>query len=1002
MKFFFNKLYIFLIVSIFCSCNDKAYDFYPITNIIELNENFIVYSTNEKVENDSTYVRIKEKMVVDTLSFLGKLEKENKTGKLCYKKDGNLYFDLLNLDTFFIVKVINGEEVVVPIVKQKITIHQNPSFYLPYYFSKKNYIRYLYYSNYNHYNFYKHVRDDYEKKSYDSEKKYDIFSDLYFTKEIQPNPISSFDHEKFYDSFKDKTNTDSIEIMETITNFSSDLKYPIKFKLVGDSVKISSPKTNEITFSKEFFDQLKTKYNQPKYYLDLLQNVKIYAMTPNSFWNFFHNTLCGDVSERYSSDDDELITTYCKDCYCENILTWDNYKLSFYLDKCEIENFNINKNKYRTVYPFTSPRSFLLELDNTDSTLSKISEYRDKINNVKSKESLKLIELGLKTNEIIGDTLIIYFETNEDIIRRNDSIDIVNFLNFYKNKKGSLGLYLEGYSDKRGGDSSNLILSKNRAIRVEKFIKKTKTPVVDKFYFGEAKAKVNSLSDQATIVDRKVKIYYPLSIRNSLNKFKADYYLLDGSKSMKDVLKGSMNYSKWDEVSNYPFEANNRIYASLGKNQSFSNIVEKIKLKSYQPEGSTPLFLSLFSLIRISDTNKIITVLSDGGDNWGGVNPNQIAFLAKLKKIKINFIHFSDSYNNSYYNKADNEFFKQTQLISNITSGKSINKKNTLDPSEILNIINTSEIDYYGSLTYRNPSNTDEIFEDFVLSYDDSSKGHYVYCSSDLRQMSAKKLQEFKFWYNYNISNINNINQRVCKDNCKDYKTDFIGQPYKEESFYEKYYPNYLWTYDRRFGVGANNDFSQYKNIYFASAAEKTKEKLLSDFNSQSKTKEWKKLYDYKSLRDSLLKGGGNHNFKNRNDMINKLLLKYNDKYFYLLAGLYHFNKFEKIRYASGEVVPDMDTHNEKVKKHKKDPRNKSIELFDKCLKLDPNFSAALYMLSVCNEEKRINFNKDYTLGKLLSRAQKAEPFNANCYEIPEEIFYRMNGRWANNDDIRN
>ena len=49
-----------------------------------------------------------------------------------------------------------------------------------------------------------------------------------------------------------------------------------------------------------------------------------------------------------------------------------------------------------------------------------------------------------------------------------------------------------------------------------------------------------------------------------------------------------------------------------------------------------------------------------------------------------------------------------------------------------------------------------------------------------------------------------------------------------------------------------------------------------------------------------------------------------------------------------------------------------------------------------------VNFNKDYSYGKILSRAQKSKPFNANCYEIPEEIFYKVKGRWPNYDDIQN
>ena len=373
----------------------------------------------------------------------------------------------------------------------------------------------------------------------------------------------------------------------------------------------------------------------------------LYAITPARFKLFFERALCGYQGETTSHNNPELAGFSCEDCDCFNrhdtcayVISWSSLPSFNTLDY-----FNINNTKFLNKYPFGTFLPFLERglIDKADKI--DINEFKQEITNKNSVRSKSIIDKGLMTNTISGDTLIVYFETNNNKLENNDRTDIQNFISYYVKTNSynllnsSLGVCIKGYSDKRGEEKKNYILSKNRTNSVKAFLDSLGIATIHEFYYGETNARIFSDDDKSTIKDRKVEIIFPFSIRNTLDKVPSKYYLLDGSESMKDILTGSNLYTKWEEIVNYPFISESEVYISNSRDEynitSATNIYNK-DIANYNPVGSTPLLLSLQNLISFADTNSTITVLTDGGDNWGGVCVNQIILKANNKKIRIN------------------------------------------------------------------------------------------------------------------------------------------------------------------------------------------------------------------------------------------------------------------------------------------------------------------------------------------------------------------------------
>jgi outer membrane protein OmpA-like peptidoglycan-associated protein len=667
----------------------------------------------------------------------------------------------------------------------------------------------------------------------------------------------------------------------------------------------------------------------------------LYAITPERFKLFFESTLCGYQGELTSHKNPELAGFDCEDCDCFNRYDTCAYDIGWDWDFGDLDYFNINSTKFLNKYPFGTFLPFLERglMDKADKI--DINEFKKEITNENSERSKSIISKGLMTNTINGDTLIIYFETNNNKLEDNDRTDIQNFVSYYVKTNNynlvnsSLGVCIKGYSDKRGEENKNYILSKNRTNSVKDFLATLGIPTIHEFYYGETNARIFSDDDKSTIKDRKVEIIFPFSIRNILDKVPSKYYLLDGSKSMKDILTGSNLYTKWEEIVNYPFMPNSEIYISAAREEyniaSQTNIFNK-DIANYNPGGSTPLLLSLRNLISFADTNSTITVLTDGGDNWGGVCINQIIKKANNKKIIINVsvLINSDACGSDFeenikkgiiLKEFENDQLSDLNNISSSTGGKYLPLFLEISPYYLSNI---SEAPQNG----RNHSNS--YFHSKFLIKDSLGNGFFIKKINPYKGMSSRLFKEFSEWVEYNLEHMN----------LDDYlKSDFKGQAKSEKLFCEKYYPYY------EVAPYIINDFTKYGKIgfggvrYWYQLNDQRKNKLRKDFRLQRKDPDWNLIYNYREIDNLIFKyfnsyySGAGKNERDANVIISRLnqIIYTNQnhkfiKYFYLMRGMFYYEQEERSK---------LDIEN----------RRKSFRDFMKTINIDKEFGAGYYML---------------------------------------------------------
>lgn len=226
--------------------------------------------------------------------------------------------------------------------------------------------------------------------------------------------------------------------------------------------------------------------------------------------------------------------------------------------------------------------------------------------------------------------LTIYFTTDSWTLYQNDLLDIREYAIILPAKTN---LILEGYADLRGPEGHNLMLGKERAAAVEKILRQynlsLKTSSVS---YGESKPTTKATDFSSLQVNRRVKIVPNQSvIARGLDLLVSDYYLIDQSESMKEL--SETGNSKWEEVQKYSFPSGT-------KTHTFTTIRRNCggNLSQEYPQGSTPLFSSLYELLEKMEPNKSVTVLTDGCNNEGTATSTDVLRRAKEKNIAISFL----------------------------------------------------------------------------------------------------------------------------------------------------------------------------------------------------------------------------------------------------------------------------------------------------------------------------------------------------------------------------
>lgn len=272
--------------------------------------------------------------------------------------------------------------------------------------------------------------------------------------------------------------------------------------------------------------------------------------------------------------------------------------------------------------------------------------HSSKINFTTDSSSVSLIS-GAKVpyrlpNKLEGNSLSIYFITNQSLLDQWDKADIDKYIDFLKQNPNKT-ILLEWYADSRGDEGKNLSLSNSRAENIKSYILSRLPNAQIKIvaYWEAGKSKVEGiLSHQEKLtlrVDRRVQISTDDMISRALSLSDADHYLLDASSSMK--------WEKWGSVKNFSYPKGARV-------STFRKVDEKECFPSLETQKvywHTPLYESLEEVIWKTSSWKSITVLTDWEDN----NPasqklEKIIKDAQSKWIKINTIwiwirpHFAD------------------------------------------------------------------------------------------------------------------------------------------------------------------------------------------------------------------------------------------------------------------------------------------------------------------------------------------------------------------------
>jgi len=222
----------------------------------------------------------------------------------------------------------------------------------------------------------------------------------------------------------------------------------------------------------------------------------------------------------------------------------------------------------------------------------------------------------------------VYFPLGSDKLSSEESAKIIEFVYSIDN---NASVSVEGYADYRGSAQLNYTLSKNRIQGVESILETNGTFNVRKAVFGERKAVKNTDDPWQLQLDRKVRLISPARpVKQGLDYLIAGTYLIDQSSSMNEGLEKG---TKWSEVQDYHFPKESNIYTFTNRRRECNH-----NLSQEKPQGRTPLFLSLYELLKKTAWGTPVTILTDGEDNFGGKTAEEIILLANQKGIQISFM----------------------------------------------------------------------------------------------------------------------------------------------------------------------------------------------------------------------------------------------------------------------------------------------------------------------------------------------------------------------------
>ncbi len=229
-----------------------------------------------------------------------------------------------------------------------------------------------------------------------------------------------------------------------------------------------------------------------------------------------------------------------------------------------------------------------------------------------------------KTSRLTSNGINIYFDTDVSQLSQKAKSGLSDFL---KKIPAGASFIDEGYADSRGSAEYNIALSQRRADSVAEAIKNVfpKARVMMAAY-GEGKSNQSTSDAKLLAEDRKVRVITNQGIiARGLDMLPSDVYLIDESGSMLDSAGPSSKKTKWQEVQSYNFPDDAKVFTFTSYERPCGGPLSKEKPDR---RGITPLFYEMIRLLERTESNKSITVLTDGADS------NILGRFERVKRIK--------------------------------------------------------------------------------------------------------------------------------------------------------------------------------------------------------------------------------------------------------------------------------------------------------------------------------------------------------------------------------
>ncbi len=195
------------------------------------------------------------------------------------------------------------------------------------------------------------------------------------------------------------------------------------------------------------------------------------------------------------------------------------------------------------------------------------------------------------------------------------------YLENFKTLNGEISFFITGYTDGCGSSDDNIELAKLRANEIAYQIKK---------YFPNSKINIAVASEVSNLHNpdaRKVDLYFSqIEISNiEQNKYESDFYLIDGSGSMKG------KYQKWMNIISYAKKKNSRIF--LSTTQFYQNGISWFGIKPY---GDTEIWHSYWKILDKMRFGQRLIIISDFQPTYPLSREEFEALDNKVRRLGIN------------------------------------------------------------------------------------------------------------------------------------------------------------------------------------------------------------------------------------------------------------------------------------------------------------------------------------------------------------------------------